>query len=423
MNALTPVDPRERTWGGIDFFILWAGAGISLAEIWAGGMLRPLGFITGLAVIIVGHLIGNTALALGGMFGSENGIPTMVALRPSFGIRGSYLASILNIIQLVGWTAVMIWIGGNAADALLKSSLGSHPRAWMIGIGIVTIAWSFVGETFWKWLQRVSVTGLLLLSLAMTVMVFRSYGWHHLVATPQKSGLPIPLGIDLVIAMPISWLPLVADYSRFSRGNHPAFWGTWWGYFIVSSWMFLVGLAAAIATKSDTPDAMVMQLMATFGWVVPALLIVLFSTFTTTFLDIYSTAVSAQNLFPSLGEKRGIVVTGVLGILISLIFDATQYENFLLLIGSFFCPMFGVALVDFFYHRKRKFEIQELDRHQGLYWYQGGFHATAILAWIVGAVLYQVSYRAGWAMGATLPSMVVAGLLYLAFNPKRPATA
>ncbi len=418
MNALTPVDPRERTWGGFDFFILWAGAGISLAEIWAGGMLRPMGFIIGLAAILLGHLIGNTALALGGMFGSENGIPTMVALRPSFGIRGSYLASILNIIQLIGWTAVMIWIGGNAADALLKPTLGTYPRVWMIGIGIVTIAWSFVGETFWKWLQRISVTGLLILSLAMTIVVFRSYGWHHLISTAHKSGMPIPLGVDLVIAMPISWLPLVADYSRFSRRNPSAFWGTWWGYFIISSWMFLVGLAAAIATKSNTPDAMVIHLMASSGWMIPALLIVLFSTFTTTFLDIYSTAVSAQNLFPSLGEKRGIVTAGILGILISLMFSATQYENFLLLIGSFFCPMFGVALVDFFYHRKRKFRIDELDHREGKYWYQRGFHITAILAWIIGAVLYQVSFRVGWSIGATLPSMIVAGGIYLTFNPK-----
>ncbi len=417
MNALKPVSPHDRTWGGIDFFILWAGAGISLAEIWAGGMLRPMGFAMGLVAILFGHLIGNTALSLGGIFGSEHGIPTMVALRPSFGIRGSYLASILNIIQLIGWTAVMIWIGGNAANTLLKASLGSHLRVWMVGIGLITIAWSFVGESFWKWLQRISVTGLLLLSLAMTFMVFKSYGWHALVSTHARAGMPIPLGIDLVIAMPISWLPLVADYSRFSRSGRSAFWATWWGYFIISSWMFLVGLAASIATKSDTPDAMVIHLMANSGWTLPALLIILFSTFTTTFLDIYSTAVSTQNLFPSFGEKRGICVAGILGILISLIFNATQYENFLLLIGSFFCPLFGVALVDFFYHRKRKISVEDLDRRQGRYWYHGGFHLTAILAWMAGAILYQVSYRLGWSMGATFPSMVVAGALYFSFNP------
>ena len=417
MDALTPVDPKERTWRGLDFFILWAGAGISLAEIWAGGMLRPMGLVIGFIAILVGHLIGNTALSLGGIIGSKHGIPTMVALRPSFGIRGSYLASILNIIQLIGWTAVMVWIGGNAADALLKPSLGSHPKVWMVGIGLVTLLWSFVGKTFWKWLQRISITGLLILSIAMTVVVFHSYGWHNLLSPHATLGMPIPLGIDLVIAMPISWLPLVADYSRFSRSNSSAFWGTWWGYFIISSWMFLVGLAAAIATKSDTPDAMVIQLMASSGWVLPALLIVLFSTFTTTFLDIYSTAVSAQNLFPYLGESRGVAIGGVIGILIALIFNATQYENFLLLIGSFFCPMFGVVLVDFFYHRKRRIFVHELDDKQGRYWYKGGIHLTAITAWCVGVALYQVSFRLGWSIGATLPSMIVSGGIYFFLNP------
>jgi len=418
MDALKPVDPKERTWGGLDFFILWAGAGISLAEIWAGGMLRPMGFLIGVAAILVGHLLGNTALALGGLLGSEHGIPTMVALRPSFGIRGSYLASILNIIQLIGWTAVMIWIGGNAADALLKPVLGAHPKAWMVGIGIITIVWSFVGETFWKWLQRISVTGLLILSAAMTLMVFKSYGWHNLLSAGGEGGLAIPLGIDLVVAMPISWLPLVADYSRFSRKNAPAFWGTWWGYFFLSSWMYLVGLAAAIATRSDTPDSMVIQLMAHAGWIFPALLIILFSTFTTTFLDIYSTAVSAQNLFPSLKEKRGIVIAGILGILIALVFDATQYENFLLLIGSFFCPMFGVTLTDYFITRKRRIDVEALDKRKGIYWYSNGIHWKAIIAWLFGVVLYQVSFRLGWSIGATLPSMIVSAGIYLLLHPR-----
>ncbi len=419
MNVLKAIDPRERTWRGIDFFILWAGAGISLAEIWAGGMLRPLGFLLGLMAIIVGHILGNTTLALGGILGSDHGIPTMVALRPSFGIRGSYLASALNIIQLVGWTAVMIWIGGNATDALLKSTLGSHPRGWMVGIGMVTLAWSFVGETFWKWLQRISVTGLLVLSAAMTFMVFKSYGWHSLLATKATAGLPLSLGIDLVVAMPISWLPLVADYSRFSRDNRSAFWGTWWGYFLMSSWMYLVGLAAAIATKSDTPDAMVIQLMARSGWMLPALLIVLFSTFTTTFLDIYSTAVSAQNLFPSLKEKRGIIMGGIAGLLIALIFDAAQYENFLLLIGSFFCPMFGVALADYFFTRKRQIEVPALNKKNGRYWYSGGVHWKAMIAWITGVALYQLSFRLGWRIGATLPSIIVSAGIYLSLRPKR----
>ena len=421
MDALSPVPVNEKTWRGIDFFILWAGAGISLAEIWAGGILRPMGFAMGIAVILMGHLIGNTILATGGILGSESGFPTMVSLRPSFGIRGSYLASILNIIQLIGWTAVMIWIGGNAANTLLKGSLGPHPRAWMVGIGLVTLCWSFVGETFWKWLQRLSITGLLFLSLAMTVLVFHAYGWHQILSFHPEtgSGMPFFLGIDLVIAMPISWLPLVADYSRFSRSNKPAFWGTWWGYFILSSWMYLVGLAAAIATKSDTPDSMVIQLMASSGWMLPALLIVLFSTFTTTFLDIYSTAVSAQNLLPRLGEKRGILITVILGIFVALVFDAGQYENFLLLIGSLFCPLFGVVLVDFFYHRRRHFAAGDIDKKQGRYWYQGGIHIPAIIAWGLGVFLYQVSYRYGWSAGATLPSMLVSGGIYLLLKPSR----
>ncbi len=311
-QGVKPVGWDERNLTGMDFLLLWAGAAVSLAEIWAGGLLVPLGFMGGILAVFLGHLIGNTPLALGGIIGSRTGLPTMVSVRPSFGVRGSYFPTVLNLVQLVGWTGVMIWIGGQAAQAVWPfPEAGFH--GWAIVTGIVTTLWAVLGHRFWKWLQRIAVTGLLLLCGVMTYMVFSHYGWEQLARMPSKDSMPFMVGLDLVIAMPISWLPLVCDYSRFSKSTSAAFWGTWIGYFLVSSWMYIVGLGAALATQSATPDSLVMQLMVKVGLALPAIIIVLFSTFTTTFLDIYSTAVSSLNIWPELGERRGSILCGVLG--------------------------------------------------------------------------------------------------------------
>jgi NCS1 family nucleobase:cation symporter-1 len=409
-TTISPVPSEERNLGGVDLFLLWAGAAVSLAEIWAGGLLVPLGFATGLIVILLGHLIGNTPLALGGIIGTRTGIPTMVAIRPSFGIRGSYFATILNLIQLVGWTGVMLWICGKAAQAVWSFPVLGF-QGWVLTAGVVTTLWALVGHRYWRWLHRIAVTGLLALCCLMTYVVFHQYGWERLLATPPKGGMPFMMGLDLVIAMPISWLPLVCDYSRYARSAGPAFWGTWIGYFIMGAWMYMIGLGAALATQSATPDTMILDLMVGLGLALPAILIVLFSTFTTTFLDIYSSAVSTLNIWPQFGERRGSLICGVLGTALALIFPATGYEGFLLFIGSVFCPLFGVVLADYFILRKTIYFKEDFTRPDH-FWYLKGFNPWAFFAWGAGFAIYHLLQKVT-AMGSSIPSLIASGLIYL----------
>jgi putative hydroxymethylpyrimidine transporter CytX len=429
MVGIKPVQQDERNLKGWDFFLLWAGAAVSLAEIWAGGLIVPLGLGLGLWAILLGHLIGNTPFALGGLIGSRWGIPTMVSVRPSFGIRGSYFASALNVIQLIGWTAVMLIICGTAANAISKSYGFSNPTLWIILSGAITTLWAVVGHRFWKYLQRISVFVLLILCIAMTYIVFREYGWGMLSQIPQKKDFPFMVGMDLVIAMPISWLPLVSDYSRFATGSKSSFWGTWIGYFIVSSWMYFLGLAASLATQSPDPSGVMMNLMLKFGWAIPALIIVLFSTFTTTFLDIYSTAISGLNIVPKLGERKGVIIGGVLGTGVAIIFPALlNYEHFLLFIGAMFCPLFGIVLVDYFFLRRRVIDLNDLYRRDGKYWFRKGINPLAIIAWAIGFGIYlgfspmlmekvlQIKVAFPWPLGSSLPSLIMAGLIYWGFG-------
>jgi putative hydroxymethylpyrimidine transporter CytX len=242
---------------------------------------------------------------------------------------------------------------------------------------------------------------------------------------PRKGDLPFMVGMDLVIAMPISWLPLVSDYSRFATDSKSSFWGTWVGYFVVSSWMYLLGLAASLATQSADPSGVVMSLMVKYGWAIPALIIVLFSTFTTTFLDIYSTAISGLNILPKLGEKTGILIGGILGTVTALVFPSIlEYEHFLLFIGAMFCPLFGIVLIDYFLLRRRTLIVEDLYKEGGRYWFYRGANLMAILAWAIGFIIYLgfspmllervLGVRAAfpWPLGSSLPSMVIAGLIY-----------
>lgn len=413
MAMTGPVDGRERNLKEWDFVLLWAGAAISLSEIWAGGLLVSFGLLAGLGLIVLGHVLGNTPMALGGLIGSRHGVPAIVGTRGALGNRGSALPAVLNIVQLVGWTAVMLWIGGQAAAGLAGGAASA--RGWTIGLGLLTTLWALAGHRFWRVLQKTGVVLLLLLSIAMTGLALKTYGWRELLAVPAAPAMPFMTGLDLVIAMPISWLPLVSDYTRFAAVPGRGFRGTWWGYFLVSSWMYAVGLVAAIATGSGAPEGMLLQLMGAHRLLVPAVLIVLLSTVTTTFLDIYSNAVSAQSLFPKLGTRPLVLLGGLAGTVIALFFDATIYEGFLLFIGSAFCPLFGVVLADYFILKRGAYAAEDLFR-RGRYWYTGGLNWRALLAWAAGFGIYRLCARTAFAGGASLPALLAAAVLYLAVS-------
>ena len=410
---IQPVSASQRNLSGPDFFLLWAGVAISLAEIWAGGFLAPMGLWLGIGAIILGHIIGNTFMALGGIIGSEYGIMSMVSVRPSFGIRGSNLAAILNIIQLIGWASIMLIIGGRAGAMLGKPMGGilASNSLWIVAIGFGTLIWAqMTGKSIWRVMQKLTVIGLLLLIVLMSGVSVKEFGSEVFGIKPQE--MPFMIGLDLVIAMPISWMPLVADYSRFSKATAPAFWNTWLGYFLISSWMYVLGLTATLVAGAGDPGSLILQLMGGVGLAVPALIMVVFSTITTGFPDVYSAACSAMNISQKFSSKTILWTAGIISILVALVFPMEQYENFLFLIGAMFVPLFGVVLTDYFFIRNRQISAENLYRPQGPYWYAKGFNGVALICWAVGFFVYELIALTKYPIGGSMPSLLAAGVCY-----------
>ena len=414
---IQPIGAGKRNLSGLDYFLLWAGVAISLAEIWAGGFLAPMGFWMGILAILLGHIIGNTFMALGGVIGSEHGIMSMVSVRPSFGIRGSNLAAVLNIIQLIGWASIMLIIGGRAG-AMLGKPLGgilASNQFWIVAIGLGTLLWAqMTGNPIWRLMQKMTVIGLLLVILLMSGVSVNEFGRE--VFEVRSQDMPFMIGLDLVIAMPISWMPLVADYSRFSKRTAPAFWNTWLGYFLISSWMYALGLTATLVAGASDPGTLILQLMGKIGLAVPALAMVVFSTITTGFPDVYSAACSTLNISQRFSSKSIVWAAGIISILVALVFPMEQYENFLFLIGAMFVPLFGVVLTDYFFIRDRRISTESLYRPDGSYWYARGFNAIALICWAIGFFVYELIALMKYPIGGSMPSLLVAGICYYFFT-------
>jgi NCS1 family nucleobase:cation symporter-1 len=400
-SGIEPIPHNLRTLRGWDILAIWFGAGISIAEFWAGALLVPsISLLAALVVNIVGHVIGNTLMGLVAIEGFKTGVPTMVLTRRPLGLRGSYLASTLNYIQLIGWTAVMNIVGAKAIDTTF-TLLGypSNYKLWVVFFGLLNTLWALAGPKKWKWLERVSAILLLILIIWLTVVTLNTVGsinWLY-----STNTLTIPQALDLVVAMPVSWLPLVADYSRLSVGG--VFSGTFIGYFISSSLFYFVGgLSNAYLGMSDP-----IAIIATYGLGIPALLIIVLSTTTTTFLDIYSAAITFKNMRPKESLNRQVLIVGLLGTLIALIFPMEEYEWFLLLIGGAFIPLASIMITDYYVVCRGKYLIDEL---------VGGkvrnVRVSGIASWVLGFITYMlISVYMSW-LGATLPSMLITSVIY-----------
>lgn len=378
-----------------NFAFLWCGAAISIAEILTGGFMAPLGFKIGLIAILLGHLIGTTVFVLGGIIGIREEIPAITSTRMSFGLYGTYLFSVLNILQLVGWTAVMIKAAAQSLN-LITASIWSFNNItiWSIVIGVLTALWIAFGMTGFKKINTIAVLLLFILTLVLGWIIFRS---GKLFSAPSGNGISFGGALELAVVMPISWLPLIADYTRFARDEKEGAYGSFWGYFIGSSWMFIIGLGAGIISKNPDPSAM--MLAANLG--IAAFGIVVLSTVTTTFMDAYSAGVTFLNIAPKLSEKTTAIIMTIIGTLISLVFHIDNYTNFLYAIGSVFSPLFAIVITDYFVIKKQT-KIEE-----GML-----LNIGAVIIWAIGVALYYIFIKIDFILGATAPSMIITGILY-----------
>jgi putative hydroxymethylpyrimidine transporter CytX len=365
--------------------LIWFGAAVSIAEILTGTFIAPLGFKKGLAAILLGHLIGCSLFYLAGLIGAKTERSSMETVKMSFGERGSLWFSTLNVLQLVGWTAVMIVSGATAASSILGFGGIS---LWSIIIGILIIVWLLVDINNLSKLNIVAMGMLFILTIILSIVVFQGNN----IATFTET-ISFGAAVELSVAMPLSWLPLISDYTRNAKNPKASVLVSSVVYFLTSSWMYIIGMGAAIFTgESD-----IAKIMMTAGLGMAGLIIIIFSTVTTTFLDVYSAGVSAVSISKKFNEKWTAIIVCILGTLLAIFTPIEQFESFLYLIGSVFAPMIAIQIADNFILKKdstyKNFDIVNL------------------ILWIIGFIIYRLFMNIDTPVGNTLPVMLITVLL------------
>ena len=390
----------ENKVGTFSQVLLWFGASVSIAEIITGTLIAPLGLAKGFLTIIIGHIIGGIILYLAGYIGAQSGLSASWSARISFGKYGSYGFSTINILQLVGWTAIMIITAAKSMNGV-TSELWRFANEWLwcVVIGILICVWVLLGNKNLLKVNTVVMFLLLAFSLVLGFVVFNNSGINH----PMDGSISFGAAVELNVAMSLSWLPLISDYTRNLKKPKSGTLGSVLGYFFGSILMYSIGLGAAIFT--GTSDFVAILLSAGLGLV--ALVIVIFSTVTTTFLDVYSAGVSIENINKKVSEKTVAIAACIIGTLMAIFVSMSQYENFLYLIGSAFAPLFAILFAEYYIVKKR-----EVNQDCKL-------NIKNLILWIVGFVAYRLLMPYATFIGITLPVMLGVGFISVLLNIRR----
>ena len=371
--------------------LIWFGAGVSIAEILTGTYFAPLGFQKGLMAIIIGHIIGCLMLFCAGVIGGKVRKSAMETVKMSFGQKGSLLFAMLNVLQLVGWTAIMIYDGALAADGVVNTGRW----IWCVIIGALILLWIAIGITNLGKINTIAMAALFVLTLILCKIIFDGNG--NTVAITDET-MSFGAAVELSVAMPLSWLPLISDYTREAKEPVKATAVSAVTYGIVSCWMYIIGMGAAIYTGEYD----IAQIMMKAGLGIAGLLIIVFSTVTTTFLDAYSAGISCETLSSKVNGKHVAMLVTIVGTIAAIVYPMDNITDFLYLIGSVFAPMIAIQIADFFILKK--------DR--------SGKNVDVInmAVWVIGFVVYRILMSVDIVVGNTLPDMVITIVICVIIN-------
>jgi nucleobase:cation symporter-1, NCS1 family len=436
--SIAPIPPERRTLSAFDIGILWNDLSLGVLVLVTGGLLVPaLSLTAAVGAIVVGTVLGCLPLAAVALAGAREGLPGMVLFRPVLGRTGSAIPSVLNVAQLLGWTAVEFWAMGRLADALSDDLLGIDAfGVWLavVAIGCTALAIGGPVVVVKRFLERFGTWIVFASGVGLTVSLFSASTVEA--RTTATGGLPFLLAVDLVIVMPVSWLPLVADSTRFAARERGVFGATFAGYAIGNAWFYVLGALLVLHAAAPADAIGLGGAIAELAGGALLILGLIVGEAPNAFANVYSTAVSALNVAPRVSERVFMVATGAIAFVLALLVTMDRYEVFLFLIGSVFVPLGAVFLADYFVRARGRYgpDVVFGAERRGVRW-------AALVPWVAGFVVYQWSVPtgpAGWIdaverlftglglpfplldsrLGASLPSFAVAFGLALLILPR-----
>ncbi|MGG3771630.1 cytosine permease [Bacillus coagulans] len=439
--ALEPVPKDKRNMNFLDMLATWTGANANNGTWYVGGVVGAAGFGGALIVTLVSNPIAYILMAFIGFMGYKIGTSTMSLVRPSLGIRGSYILSLFNALQYIGWTAVNTFLAAISISYILHETM--HAPAYgsaggnqtmLTGIIIMTVLHFLsimMGHKSVKFVERIGMVLILILGIWETVVVLQQVSisqiihWH-----PSKtSSMPLGIAMDTMFAFSLGWIPVIADFTRYTKKKSDATIAPLIGANIGLFWFVFVGLIATIGTAISTgvydpnnSDPSTIASKLGLGGI--AFLIIVLTSTTANAIDLLGAGISITNLNKKIKSIPALLFATILAGILTVVplylgSFLEAFESLLNYINMVFGPIFGIMIIDFFLLKKKKYDAKELDKKHGQYWYFHGFNLCAVGTWALCIIFYLIMKDMSLftsSIGATFPTIVLSGIVYFVIS-------
>ena len=412
-EALAPISPERRVFGLRDHAALWFSLGVGLLVMQVGAYLMPaLGTKEAMLAIVGGSLIGAGMLGWVAKIGCDSGLASAGLMHAVYGRSFARLPIILNIVQLLGWGTFELVIMRDATVAIGRQSGSMLAGYWPV---LATLLWGgaitlLISGSMVQLVRRiVSRVALPLVVLSLLWLTWKfldianAQGLEALWQRRGEGGMGVLPALDLVIAMPISWLPLVADYARHGKSGSAALRGTWAGYALANIWCYALGVLVALVLPSEN---LVTALLLAQGGLI-ALSLILIDEVDNAYGDAYSGAVSSHSLLPRWSVRQWGLLIAVLSTGLALVLPMHSLEPFLLLLSSVFVPLFGVILGCLAGRSDVAAQVASAR----------AAHAAPIAIWLAGIACYHLLAQFAPALGSALPTLALSFVLAWVTRP------
>jgi len=430
------ISTDKRTMSNWDMFATWVGANANNGTWYIGGVIAAAGMYTASTTLIISGLVSYALLALASFMGFKTGLPMMALTRASFGLRGSFLPSIINIVQFIGWAAANTFIAAISISVIFKDLFGwqaytaGGKAGLVIGIIIMSLlhlASISLGERSVRMIERIGIILVAIFVIWESIVVFQHVSLADIFAwtPPAKVRISSGAAIDILAAFNLAWVTASSDFSRFTNRKSGATGWSFLGANIGLFWFAFIGLTATIATALmnnafDPNDSDPSTIASKLGLGIIALLVIVITSTTANAVNLMAAGSALTNMWHKLKLTPALWIVTIGATLVSFIplWFATFLDAFILFldyIGMFLGPEIAVFLVDFFFIRKGQYELSEFTKVDGKYWYNGGLNWLAIGAWLIGIALYfglKSVDIISQTIGVTFVAMALTGVIY-----------
>lgn len=440
-TALETVPQSERTLSFLDMLTTWIGANANNGTWYVGGVVAGATFGGAALVTLISNPIAYIIMALIGFIGYKVGTSTMALTRPSFGVRGSFIPSILNVTQFIGWTAVNTFIAAISISFILKDIFGlpaygsnGSNKTMLIGIGVMSILHLIsiaAGHKSVKMVEKIGVIFILILGVWETVVVLNQVPISKIISWRPPAGKAMNIGaaFDAMAAFSLGWVPAIADFTRYSKNKKASTVAPIIGANVGLFWFAFVGIIGAIGTAVTTgvydpnnsdPSTIVSKL----GLGVIALFVIILTSTTANAINLMGAGISVTNLNKKIKSQAALFSVTILAALLTIvpIYASSfldSFEMFLNYIGMVFGPIFGIMITDYYLVKKGQYDAKQFDDPKGKYWYKSGFNLVTIGVWITSVIIYLLIKNLPLftkTIGAIYPIIIISSILYFISN-------